>query len=142
MPNVNICRIVTGRLLEIDSSAGYHSTDDSDRMMTRVAEVCAQVAQPRRIVIAAEWRYCAVLAPHIAERAVTMMSVTNERLERSALLHAPKHPTSVMQLTRLAKATGFHDRRMFTDAEALQDWLGEVLDDAERARLKVFLRRA
>lgn len=41
---------------------------------------------------------------------------------------------------RLVKETGLPQRRMFTDVEGLQDWLGEVLDDAERARLSEFLR--
>ncbi|HMJ12753.1 MAG TPA: hypothetical protein VK524_15130 [Polyangiaceae bacterium] len=135
----NVCRIVEGRLLEIDVAAGYNSTSDVTEMIAMIAGEFAKVPVRTRIVIAADWRPCRLFTPDVAERAVQMMSGVNPRIERSAILHRVDQATSVLQVARLIKEAQSPHRRVFTNPFEMESWLGEILSDAERARLRTFL---
>ena len=135
----NRCRIVEGRLLEIDVAGGYNTVTDVADMITMIAREFAAVPVRTRIVIAADWRPCKLFTPEVAERAVEMMSGVNPRIERSAILHRDDQATSVLQVARLIKEAQSPHRRVFTNPYEMQSWLGEVLNDAERDRLRAFL---
>jgi hypothetical protein len=68
-----------------------------------------------------------------------MLTAVNPRIERSAILHRDDQATSVLQVMRLIKEAQSPHRRVFTNPFEMQSWLGEVLNDTERERLRVFL---
>lgn len=140
MSERNTCKIAEGRLLEIDVCAGYREVSDVDAMIEMMAAEFKRVAEPTRIVIAADWRACRLLTPPVAERVVQMLSRSNPRVERSAILHNPEQATSVLQVMRLAREAELPYRRVFTEAAEMKAWLGEILTPAERARLDRLLR--
>ncbi len=139
MPPTNDCRIVVGRLLEIDLQAGYRTLTDVDAVRNKIKGLLAQLPAGRDVVIAADWRACHVLAPTVYDAVLTMLTHTAPQVERSGLLHGSSQPTSVLQLFRLVKEAAVERRRLFTDAEEMQNWLDDVLDADERARLRTFL---
>ncbi len=64
----------------------------------------------------------------------------NPRLERNALVVSSLAPTFTLQMERMVKATGAGAaRRVFKTRGEAEAWLGEVLSDAEKARLRLFL---
>ena len=137
---VNTCRIVTGRLVEIDVAAGYRTVADIDQMMTLIARTTAAAPDGGRLVIAADWRPCDIFTPAVADRAVQMLTAPHMKLvARSAILHRAEAATSVMQVFRLVREAQFPHRKVFTEPSEMEAWLGEELDDAERARLRAFL---
>ena len=142
MPLSNKCQIVVGRLLEIDVCGGYNSVDDVDAMIRMIGEQFKRVAAPIRIVIAADWRMCTLFKPEVAERAVQMLASVNPRVERSAILHSANQSTSVLQVMRLAREAHFTARRVFTDPFEMENWLTEVLSEAEAERVHLLLHKA
>ncbi len=136
---MNTCRIVGGRLMQIDVADGYHSVKDIDAMMALIRGELARVPPPTQIVIAADWRPCQLFTQEVADRALVMLTAANPRLERSAILHRADAPTSVLQVMRLIRETKFEHRRVFTEPDKMHQWLGRILNDWERAQLKSFL---
>ena len=140
MPSENTCQLVVGRLLEIRVDAGYRSPAGVDAMIAMVKNLLAPLSPHERIVIAADWRRCAVLGAGTAERAVAMFN-SNPRILRSGILIMPDSPTALMQVMRLVSEAKLADRRVFTSPEAQMQWLGEVTTPKEQARLGAFLAR-
>lgn len=134
----NNCQLI-GRLVAIDVRAGYQSVSDVEAMGRMIAEHTARVPQPTRIVTAADWRGCRIFTPEIAVRVHDVLSTINLRLERAAILQNAGFSTSVMQGQRLTREAQHPDRRVFTDAAAMVDWLGEVLTPSETTWLRVWL---
>ncbi len=139
MPAKNTCRVVEGRLLEIDVANGYQKVSDVDEMIAMIRAAVAMVPEPTRLVIAADWRKCRLFGEDVAARATQMLIGSAERIERSAILHGTDHATAVLQVFRLVKEASQTHRQLFTDMQEMERWLGEVLNDAERARLHAFL---
>jgi hypothetical protein len=136
----NTCRVVEGRLIEIDVAAGYQSVTDVDDMMAMLGATVANAPAGARFVIAADWRMCKVFTAEVAERTTRMlMGPYMQSVERSAILHRADAATSVMQVFRLVREARFPFRRVFTDAGQMEAWLGELLGDGERQRLRAFL---
>jgi hypothetical protein len=128
-----------GRLLEIDVCAGYRTVADVDAMIAMMTAEFTRVAEPARIVIAADWRACRILTPDVAQRAVQMLSRSNPRVERSAILHDVGQATSVLQVLRLTREAQSPNRRVFTDAEQMKSWLGEILTAEELERVALLV---
>lgn len=127
--------------MEIDVADGYRNVEDVDAMIAMIRGELARMPGSRRVVIAADWRPCTVFTPAVAERAVAMLTNVVPRVERSAILHRADHATSVLQVFRLVKESHFEGRRVFTAADAMEKWLGEILDADERRRLHEHLAR-
>jgi hypothetical protein len=142
MPAKNTCRIVEGRLLEIDVAAGYERVSDVDEMIAMIRAAVARVPEPTRLVIAADWRHCRLFSEQVASRTMDMLTGTAARIERSAILHGSNHPTSVLQVFRLVKEAQQEHRRLFTDVQQMERWLGELLNQRERARLHTFVSKS
>jgi hypothetical protein len=137
---LNTCRTVTGRLVEIDVASGYRTVGDVDGMIAMLAKAPSMAPRGEQLVIVADWRMCHTFTPSVAARALEMLTAPHmQHVERSAILHRAAAATSVMQVFRLVREAGFPYRRAFTDPVELAAWLGEVLDDAERGRLRAFL---
>lgn len=131
--------MVVGRLLEIALPNGYRTVRDVEAIDRQLVALFESLPQEVRPVIVADWRHCRVLTPAVAERAVEMMTRTNARIARSAILHAVDASTSVLQLMRLIRETEVSYRRLFTEPHQLQLWLSEELGAAELERLRAFL---
>jgi hypothetical protein len=142
MQERNTCKVHAGRLLEIRVGSGYRTVSDVDEMIGMIAAAFASTPEPTRILIAADWRRCRVLTPDVAERATEMLTRSNPRVERSAILHDPGQATSVLQVLRLAREAKLPYRRVFTDAPEMRTWLAEVAQPDELARLDSLLRGA
>jgi hypothetical protein len=140
MTERNTCLIHTGRLLEIRVLGGYRSVSDVDEMIAMMAAEFARVPEPTRLVIAADWRQCRLLTPDVAARVTQMLTKSNPRVERSTVLLAAGHATSVLQVARLAREAKMPQRRVFTDPAELRSWLAEILLPSELARLDLLLR--
>jgi hypothetical protein len=137
----NSCSVRVGRLMEIDVAAGYRTVEDVDTMMGWIAGEMARVPPSARVVIAADWRGCTLFTPAVADRAHDMLTRTNPRLERSAILHRTDSATSVLQVMRLVREASFESRKVFTDPWQMEQWLGEVLGPPERASLSKLLHK-
>jgi len=141
MEEKNSCRINEGRLMEIDVASGYQTVRDVDEMIAMIGREFGRVPETTRIVIVADWRPCRLFTEAVAERAVKMLLTGNLRVERSAILHRSTQPTSVLQVFRLVKEAHFDNRKGFTQTGELEAWLGEILGERERIRLRSFLGR-
>jgi hypothetical protein len=141
MSKYNTCRVVTGRLCEVDGAAGCETVADVDRMIAMMVEQFARLPEPTRIVIAADWRACRTLTQPVAERVAQMFEYGNARIERGGLLHDARQATSVLQLFRLVREASLPSRRIFTDLRELEDWLAEVLTPEERERVRALLHK-
>lgn len=136
----NTCRVVEGRLVEIDVAAGYQAVADVDDMIAMLGATVAKAPAGSRLVIAADWRMCGVFTAAVAERAIQMLSGPHmQSVERSAVLHRADAATSVMQVFRLVREAQYAFRKVFTDPAPMEAWLGELLTPAERQRLTAFL---
>jgi len=126
--------------LEIRVGAGYRTVDDINEMIALMSAEFARSTALDHLVIAADWRQCRVLTPEVAERAVLMLSRSNPRVKRSAILHAREQSTSVLQVMRLAREAKLPHRRVFTETAEMRGWLEPVLNAEELARLDLLLR--
>jgi len=141
MPPQNSCRVVVGRLMEIDIAAGYRTVDEIEAITRKMREHLEAAPPQTRFVIAADWRACRVLTQVVAERAAAMFLVGNPMIERSAILHAPDQATSVLQVMRLTQEAESPHRRVFTSPHEMERWLSEVLTHPEVERLRAMLYR-
>ncbi len=139
MPHRNSCRVVVGRLLEVNVRHGLRTMQDVEDMTRQFRAAIDAAASTVRYVVVADWGTAGVLSPAIAARAGQMMTTNNKRIERSALLHAGDSSTATLQLVRLIRETETPSRRLFTHADRLQLWLRDVLSEAEQERLHAFL---
>jgi hypothetical protein len=78
-----------------------------------------------------------VFPPDVVQAYVSTMK-GEERLLRTGTLLNPS-PTLSLQIQRMIKEANHPGRRAFRDPEELAVWLGEILTDAERARLRAVL---
>lgn len=80
------------------------------------------------------------MSDEAAERALFRLRQTNVNMERSAALATAASPVAVLQFLRLCRSSdAAGNRRLFTEAQEMSEWLGEVLSDVERHRLRTFL---
>ena len=124
--------------MEIDVAAGYCTVQDVDDMIQRIVKITGSVPAPTRLVIAADWRLCPLFTEPVAKRVVEMLARHSDRIERSAILHREDQPTSVLQVFRLLHEAEQTHRRIFTHVSEAEEWLGELLTEAERSRLHAF----
>jgi hypothetical protein len=92
-----------------------------------------------RAVICADWREIDVFAPAVAERVVAMLSTTNAKLLRSAILLEAENATFNLQVERVIRDANNPARRSFRDRDKLFSWLGDFLDPEELKGAKDFL---
>ncbi len=91
------------------------------------------------VVLCADLRQATVFAPEAAQEMGALMRSNNPRLERSAIVLPGDRATMALQIERLVRSAGAASRRPFRNPSAAAEWLGEVLDEPERARLAEFL---
>ncbi len=134
----NTAAIRVGRLLEI-RTVGYRSATEVAALFKLVQGQLAALPPTIQVVTVTDWRYCPVMSEDSAEYAIAGMTKNNTRVQRSGALASRSAPVAVLQFLRLVRQSKHESRRLFFDESALTSWLGEVLTDAERARLAEFL---
>jgi hypothetical protein len=128
-----------GRLVEITIS-GILTADEAQAFRTKMFLTLSGL--PGRGVLCGDMRSCSMFSSEISEKMVTMLKQDSPKVERSAFLVSDSALSRqieriVADAAREAKAAGRQapPRQAFRDIAAAHAWLGEVLNDAERARL-------
>ena len=88
-------------------------------------------------VAVADLSHSQVFPPLIVQRLIQVMSRVADRIDRSAFL-LTESAVLGLQVERAIEEGGGGRRRIFREQEDLITWLGEVLDPAERIRLRTF----
>ncbi|MGA2450534.1 MAG: hypothetical protein ABTD50_17840, partial [Polyangiaceae bacterium] len=129
----NTAIISTGRLLEIRISLGFRT---AEYVANHFADIDAEVMRrppSERIVIAADWRSCQVMSAAASEALVANLTRNNPRIERSAIVASVNGPSAMLQFTRLVRESANPQRRLFTDAGEMAQWLA-LLREVDRVR--------
>ncbi|MEM7585617.1 MAG: hypothetical protein AAF560_19670 [Acidobacteriota bacterium] len=124
-----------GRLVELRVITPLSGDEILELRQTHLAVIQAIAGD---FVVVVDMRRAHVFPPAISEAFIGLMSQLNPKLLRSAVL-INESAVLGLQAERAIRAAGNPDRRAFRDPEALQVWLGEVLDAREQARLQDFL---
>ena len=131
--DVHIGRLIEARLQTLES------VEQVGQFETLMREAFAKTGG-KKAVICADWRQANVLRPDVADRLIGLFTRGNPFLERSAVLLAREHATFNLQVERLVRESNNPARRTFRATGPLEIWLDEILDPAERTRLRDFLR--
>jgi len=106
------------------------------------AEACLKVciAQTKKeAVCCTDLRASALFSPAVTDQLIKVMKTDNRALDRNGIL-LTGGATFALQLQRMFReCSGGERRRLFTDPALVVAWLGERLNDAERARLQKFI---
>lgn len=128
------CRV--GRVVEARVMTLRDADDVTQFRMAMRAEL---TRAPRKCVICADVRAIALLSPTVSDLMIGVLASGNPYLERSTILLPPKGAAFHLQAERIVRDSKCDDRRTFRDPQEMAAWLDEVLDDAERARVREFL---
>jgi hypothetical protein len=130
-----------GRLIEASLESTL-TAEEAQAFRTKMYLTLSRV--PGRAVLLGDLRQCELFLPEVSERLITMLKTDTPKVERTAFL-VREGPFS-LQVERMVAAAAraaavegrpAPPRRSFREPERLiaRDWLAEVLDDKERARL-------
>lgn len=124
-----------GKLVELRVASPFDEQEMTQLVQTHL-EVLRSTESP--YIIAVDMRHAQVFPATITERFISMMSVVNPDLLRSAVL-VNESAILGLQAERAIAEAGHPNRRAFRDPEQAMDWLAEVLTMAERFRLRSFV---
>jgi hypothetical protein len=130
----NVGRVVEARVMTL-----RNADDVTQFAMAMRAEF---MRARRKCMICADVRAIALLSPTVSDLMIGVLANGNPHLERSAILLPAKGAAFHLQAERLVRDSKCADRRTFRNPQEMAAWLGEVLDDGERARVWAFLSRA
>lgn len=136
---MNTAQVTVGRLLEIRVASGLRTAADVDAHFVSIAQALQAIPKGQQHVTVADWRSCPVMSPEAAHSFARQIAQYNARTERSAALANQEAPVTVLQFMRVIREAGLPDRKLFFNADELQTWVGEILSEAERERLREFL---
>lgn len=129
---------VVGRLVE----ARFASPLDLDEVKQFVAEHRAIINRlARKYVGVVDLLQADVFPVPVAQGLIQLLSGVAPQVERTALLIRDS-ALFALQVERVIRSSNHPDRRVFRDPEALKEYLGEVLDAPEQARLAQFVDAA
>jgi hypothetical protein len=131
--------IRVGRLLEVRMRSPL-PLYEAQALIAEIRRLVKGTRAPSLGVI--DLRGVRLLDPDVVDFLGELMRRDNPWLARNAFILAEASAVKTLQMERMLKEGGSASRRGFrgrTDAEA---WLGEVLGDDEKARLRAFLDEA
>ncbi len=108
-------------------------------MQVQIAMARAFEQAGNRAVICSDWRMIDVFSPEVCDGIVTMLNVTNGKVQRGAILLRPLKATFNLQVERVLRDSRNPGRRSFRDKDKLLEWLAEVLQPNELMSAKQFL---
>jgi hypothetical protein len=131
--------IRVGRLLEVRMRSPL-PLHEAQALIAEIRRLVKGTRAPSLGVI--DLRGVRLLDPDVVDFLGELMRRDNPWLARNAFILAESSAVKTLQMERMLKEGGSASRRGFrgrTDAEV---WLGEVLGDDEKARLRAFLDEA
>ena len=108
-------------------------------MFALIARERAKLPASQRFVVVSDWRRCPIMSEAASERTLTLLTLSNPTVERSAALPSNESPLAVLQFMRLIRESHHPERRLFHAPSELLEWLAPSLTEPENARLSVFL---
>jgi hypothetical protein len=127
----------TGRILLVRLVSPMVATEVDD-LFLRIR--LSTLKCPTRIVLFTDCTKCTVLDPETAAHASALFTRGNPKVERSAFLLFNRQGSLGMQLGRLFHEARNPERRLFDDQSKAFAFVDPVLDVAERAALRYFMR--
>ena len=127
-----------GRLFEVRVVPPV-AMDEATVFMQQIVELT--IKQPGKVVACTDLRAGSrTIDPSSIDFIAGIIRAENPRLERNALVVSSLAPTFTLQMERMVKVSGAGAaRRVFKARGEAEAWLGEVLGDGEKARLRLFL---
>ncbi len=129
------CQNLVGRLLEVRLGSPL-SMENVKEFLAEHQAVTKRLA--RRYVGVVDLLQADVLPVPVVETLIQVMSATAPQVERTAFL-VRDSALFALQVERVIRNSNHPDRRAFRSSDALQQWLGEVLDPLEQGRLAQFV---
>ena len=77
--------------------------------------------------------------PEIVAAYLSTMKAEQQLVRTATML--PESALVALQIHRMIREAGHPERRTFSNADELRRWLGEILEEKERARLEQRLAR-
>jgi hypothetical protein len=100
------------------------------------ADIVAAVAQAGSdAIICADYRSTRPMLPEVASAWARAMRQNNGRIVRGGLLLDPSNEIFNLQIERVVRCATNPNRRLFTSADALRDWLSVACREGERKAL-------
>ncbi|APR81274.1 Hypothetical protein A7982_06621 [Minicystis rosea] len=97
------------------------------------------LSQPAKVVCVADLTRLEAMPSDAPDTFIAMFTRDNPKVERSAFLLSRSTTSMSLQVNRMIRAAKGSSRQAFDDAQALQKWLDEILQPAERTSLRAFL---
>ncbi|MFL6202452.1 MAG: hypothetical protein ACJ76J_25060 [Thermoanaerobaculia bacterium] len=126
---------VVGRLVEVRVASPL-TLEEVQQLVGELQGIIKRLA--RNYVGAVDLLQAEVFPVPVAETLIKLLSGVAPQLERTAFLIRDS-ALFALQVERVIRNSNHPDRRVFREPEALQEWLGEVLDVQEQARLAQFV---
>jgi len=131
-PKVASVRVRSDRVVEVN----VRRLVDLDDIEWLNAEVSAALRRAGSgAVICADYRAASPVPAKIARVWARGMRKANSEILRSGLLVDPANTMFNLQMERIVRCAINPERRLFTDLDELNDWIGGVLSEPEREAL-------
>jgi hypothetical protein len=131
--------IRVGRLLEVRMRSPL-PLHEAQALVADIRRLVKGTRGPSLGVI--DLRGVKLLDPDVVDFLGELMRRDNPWLARNAFILAEASAVKTLQVERMLKEGGSSSRRGFRGRSDAEAWLGEVLDDAEKTRLRAFLDEA
>lgn len=128
--------IRVGRLLEVRMASPL-PLYEAQALVQAIRKLVKATRAPSLGVI--DMRGVRILDPDVVDFIAELMRRDNPWLARNAFLLADAGALKTLQIERMLKDGGSIARKAFRARAEAEAWLGQALDDAERARLAAFL---
>jgi hypothetical protein len=134
--NMITCECSVGRFLEIRFVPPVALEDLVD-FAGKLARISREVKE--NFIGCTDFSHMNIMRPEMADRLIEILKRDNLRMERNAALLSQQRAGLRMQIERIIRESKHPGRRAFDNLLEMIPWLDEPLNDAERARLRVFL---
>lgn len=128
--------IHVGRLLEVRMRSPL-PLHEAQALVAEIRRLVKGTRSPSLGVI--DLRGVRLLDPDVVDFLGELMRRDNPWLARNAFILAEASAVKTLQVERMLKEGGSASRRGFRGRKDAEAWLGEVLGDEEKARLRAFL---
>ena len=93
-----------------------------------------------RVIVFGDYTRARLVDPHVRQLLTSFFNAGNPDVERSGILVTAESSLIFEQFASIIRGSMHPSRRIFKDPHLLEEWLGEVMTDEERASLKLVLR--
>lgn len=125
-----------GRLV-VAKWSGFRKAEEAETYRQAIMTAIDRIAPA---VMCADWREADVVPAPVSQILLAMLSGSQTRLVRSAILLTIEHATFGLQAERLVREAGHAARRTFRNPDTMLSWLGEIITPAELEAATAFLK--